>query len=444
MINYPKQFLQNTRDDILSILKSGLSVVEPKLLVKKSLQKLKNNSPELYFSFFNDETPIVLVGAGKAVFSMAEGLKEFIKTTNITGTLIGTIVKNSPFSEVSFLTGGHPLPNAQGITAVKRMQNVINNSSYDTKIIALISGGASSLMSFPEKPLSLNDLRKLYNILINSNLTIQEINIIRAQCSVMAGGGLLKLAYPRKILSLILSDVVGDNLQSIGSGATVLPDENVLPENALSIMKKTKLFPIIPQSVIDFLQQRKRTLNMQNRYSNSRNILIGSNKIALKEMIKCSTKLGYKTELLDNLEKGEVSQLVKNHFSALKKIMGQSNINKQPQMLISGGEGTLSVKGLGTGGRNQHFVLEMVPLIDGLPVIVASIGSDGIDGNSPAAGAIADGRTMHRAELANLVWKEYAENFNSFSFFNSLQDIIITGRTGTNVMDFRLMAICQL
>ncbi|MFC1850074.1 glycerate kinase [candidate division CSSED10-310 bacterium] len=435
---------QDIRQDAHLILQAGLQAVEPANLIQKAIEKLKLERGPVFQSFFEStDQEIILVGAGKAVTAMTRGLLAAMEQRVIRGNTIGSSQAQAPLSTIEYTVGGHPVPDESSLRASQRLISFIENTAASTGIVNLLSGGASSLLSIPEKPLTLADLQQLYQVLIHCGATIDEINCLRKHCSVLAGGGLAKVARPRKVLSFIISDVVGDPLDVIGSGPTA-PDESSFID-AMNIVTHYKLEHKIPATVFNLVQagcngEIPETPGVNDPiFEKVTNIIVGNNHMALEKMAWKAQQLGYEPLILSDLRAGTVHDLAHKHMAIIFQDEPTESQIPPPIAYISGGEGTVNVTGSGKGGRNQEFVLESITAIAGHPIVVASMGSDGIDGNTAAAGAIADGWSLTRARKKALDHHEYLHHNDSFHFFEALHDLIITGPTGTNVMDLRLI-----
>jgi len=292
----------------------------------------------------------------------------------------------------------------------------------------------------------LEDKQQMTKLLLEVGATIHEINALRKHVSRVKGGRLAKLAYPSTLISLILSDVVGDNLDSIASGPTV-PDESTFGD-CLDILKKYELQDKISSSVVEFLKEGAQGEHEETpkaddpAFERTQNVIIGSNILAVKAAEKKAQELGYNSLILSTLIEGETKEVAKVHAAIAKEILRTGNPIEKPACVISGGETTVTIQGQGLGGRNQEFTLAAAIEIDGWDgVVILSGGTDGTDGPTDAAGAIADGMTVNRAKELELDAQASLKENDSYNFFQPLDDLIITGPTHTNVMDLRLVII---
>ncbi|MBN2384513.1 DUF4147 domain-containing protein [bacterium] len=434
---------QRGRRDVLSLIKKAIEAVEPTRLVRQYLDELQAGEPDFYLSYFGpNDRPVLVLGAGKAVTGMTAGLMARLDHRPVSGVIIGPEnASNHEYGTITYFQGGHPLPDENGASGVQRMIKTIRSSGPETDVIVLISGGASVLMTSPVPPFSFDHIRRLNREIVLSGAPIHEINTIRKHCSVLAGGGLARLLYPRRVLTLIISDVIGDPVEMIGSGPTA--DDRSSIGDVFEIVRKYGLPQNLPFPLVTYLEQAssKRAAPRADLFQNVRNTIIASNETAVREVLDQAGSMGYQPIRLMGLEQGPVSELARAHLTELFRYRESHSRQSGPFLFVSGGEATLKVTGPGQGGRNQHFVLELVPEIAGLPLVAASIGTDGIDGNSEAAGAIADGLSLSRACERGLDVHNALGTFDSYHFFQALDDLIITGRTGTNVMDLRLFVL---
>jgi hydroxypyruvate reductase len=290
------------------------------------------------------------------------------------------------------------------------------------------------------------DKQLVTKALLECGATIHEINALRKHISQVKGGRLATLAYPSTMISFILSDVIGDDLDSIASGPTV-PDTSTFSDS-LYILEKYKIKHKVPSAVIEFLEKGVRGDVEETPKADDpvfrqvQNVIIGSNIQAVKASRQTAEELGYNTLLLSTFIEGETKDVAKVHAAIAREIINSGNPVEKPACVISGGETTVTIRGEGLGGRNQEFALAAgIDIKDLKEVIILSGGTDGTDGPTDAAGAIADGTTMERARKLGLDAELYIRENNSYHFFKQLDDLIITGPTFTNVMDLRLIIV---
>jgi len=341
---------------------------------------------------------------------------------------------------------GHPLPDRKGLEGSQEMVRLLGQLTPQDLVIFLISGGGSALLPLPVPGVSLEEKQAATNLLLGCGATIQEINTVRKHLSVIKGGGLAKIVYPATLVTLILSDVIGDPLDAIASGPTV-PDPTTF-EDCARILSRYGLWEKVPLSVANHIREglegRKEETVKENdpAFSKVYNLVVGNNLLAMKAAQKAAKAMGYRTLLLSSLIEGETREVAKVHTAVAKEVLLSGNPISSPACILSGGETTVTLRGKGKGGRNQEFALaSSIELAGWEGIVLLSAGTDGTDGPTDAAGAFADGKTLSRAKTLGLdPWSFLKEN-DSYSFFEQLGDLLMTGPTGTNVMDLRILLI---
>jgi glycerate-2-kinase len=340
----------------------------------------------------------------------------------------------------------HPIPDECGLAGVKSMLEILEDATNRDFVICLLSGGGSALMPYPISGVSLKDKQLTTQIMLKSGATINELNCVRKHLSLVKGGGLARAAFPATILTLILSDVVGDPLDTIASGPTS-PDPTTFA-SAISILKNRNAWKLVPKSVRRVLTRGIAGKISETPKQNDRafqkvtNVIIGNNRTACTAAAKFAESQGAKSLFLTSFMEGEAKE-VGTVVSAIAREFGRnSNHLTSPVAVIMGGETTVTVMGNGRGGRNQEMMLSALLKLEGWKgIAVASIGTDGLDGRTPAAGAIVDGHAFQRARNAGLEPIEFLRNNDSYSFFRKLDDCIITGATGTNLNDVTIAVV---
>jgi glycerate-2-kinase len=341
---------------------------------------------------------------------------------------------------IEFNPATHPVPSQHGCQGVRNMLKLVGHPSRDDLLICLISGGGSALMPLPAKGLSLPDKQKTTQLLIKSGARIDEINTVRKHLSEIKGGRLAEKLYPATVVSLIVSDVVGDRLDSIASGPTV-PDSTTYTD-AYNVLNERKLWDRIPRLVRNHIREGRNGRLPETPKEGSKifkrvhNFLIGTNMESCKAAARALERRGYRTLILSTRIQGEASDVGKVVAAIASSIREKQLPITAPAAIVAGGETTVTVHGNGLGGRNQELVLSAALSIRGLPrTLVSSIGTDGMDGPTRAAGAVADGSTVERGLRRGLDANTYLRENNSHEFFKQLKDLIVTGPTGTNVND---------
>ncbi|MDH4222646.1 MAG: glycerate kinase [candidate division Zixibacteria bacterium] len=435
------------REKALSILQASLKGADPKLCVKRFL-KFENGyiSAGNFRKRLDQIKRIIVAGAGKASALMAQATEEILEDRIDQGIVIAKEGSGVPLEKIKLLFGGHPFPDENGAKGTQEILQMLSEADSNDLVIFLLSGGGSALLVSPVDGVSLKDKKRMVQLLIECGANIDEMNTIRKHISKVKGGRLAKIAYPAQSVSLILSDVIGDRLDSIASGPTA-PDPTTF-DDCFEILNRYKLFSKLPKSIKRFLGKNKD--NQENEthkpgdmvFEKVENVIVGSNLLALEEAEKKAKKLGFNTLLLSSTVSGNTTEAAIEHASLAREIREGLKNPAPPVCLISGGETTVEIKGNGKGGRNQEFVLVSAIHIQGLKdVVISSMNTDGIDGPTDAAGAICDGTTVSRANKLNMNPKDYLKRNDSYYFFEKLGDLIKTGPTNTNVMDIHLILV---
>ena len=385
---------------------------------------------------------IIVVGGGKASGNMAEVLEEILGD-RVTGGVVNVpegMASKYCARKIDLVEAGHPLPTEAGVRGAERMLDLVSGLGPRDLIICLLSGGGSALVTLPADGISLDELREATQLLLKSGASIQEVNAARKHLSKIKGGQLAKAAHPARVITLLISDVVGDRLDTIASGPTY-PDPTTYSD-ALAVIEKYRIVERAPRNILKRLKlgaggKVPETPKPGEKYFlNTFHEIIASNADAVRAAAGVGKSRGFNVSMLTTTMQGEAREVGANLVAIAKDAMEAGKPVSRPALLISGGETTVTVKGEGLGGRNQELVLSAAIGISGLrKVAVASFSTDGIDGPTDAAGAVADGFTLGRAEHLGLDPAAYLERNDSYSFFKELGDLLLTGPTGTNVMD---------
>jgi len=375
---------------------------------------------------------IQVIGAGKASAAMARAV-ETLLGRHITGGWIN--VKDGhtlKLRKIHQQECGHPVPDSRGVEGALRMEEIAAEAGPRDLLIAVISGGASALTPAPVPPMTLSEKQELTKKLLASGATIHEINTVRKHLSSFQGGQLAKRAYPARTIALILSDVIGDDLDVIGSGPTV-GDRSTI-NDASAVLTKYKI-----KQKVDFHETPKPD---DPAFERVQNIIVGCNEQAIAAAARKAKALGYRTMVLSTMIEGETREVAGVHAAIAKEILATGRPLRPPACVLSGGETTVTIRGAGLGGRNQEFVLAAAIALEGADqVTILSAGTDGTDGPTDAAGAIADSKTVLCARALSLDATQYLANNDSYRFFERIHGLVKTGPTGTNVMDVRVMLV---
>ncbi|MFQ5964541.1 MAG: glycerate kinase [Candidatus Scalinduaceae bacterium] len=390
---------------------------------------------------------IYVVGGGKACAPMAKAMEEILGDRLDNGIIIVKYNHGLPLKKIKIVEASHPLPDLSGQKGTSEILKLLSNSGKKDLIICLISGGGSALLVQPHKEITLQDIQTTSNELLACGATIGEINSVRKHLSAIKGGQLAKASYPSTLITLMLSDVVGDPMDVIASGPTV-PDESTF-EDACKVIQKYSLENRIPDGVVKLLE-RGRTGGIEENpkqgnkvFINTQNLIVGSNRIALEAAKKKAEDLGYNTIILSSQVQGESKEAARFFASIAKEIYHTETPISKPACIITGGETTVTIRGNGKGGRNQEFALSAAIEIEGYEgIVVLSGGTDGTDGLTDATGAIVDAHTCRYArEKFYLNSEDYLDRNDSYHFFNKIGQHMITGPTLTNVMDIMLSLV---
>ena len=400
---------------ILRILSAALDAVDPYLAVQKNL-------PDLDGRVFG-------LGIGKAAIPMMDALAARIPiSSGLAVTKFGSGLTRDSYT---IIEGGHPLPDARSLYAGEKVFEFVSSLQEADTLVCLISGGGSALVTAPYVPLE--DLQTLTSLLLASGARIDEINILRRQLDRIKGGGLADVTKAH-IISLILSDVIGNPLEAIASGPTV-PNPTTR-EDAIAVLKKYGLEKQVPGPVYQFLLSMNSPLAWEggsSRWERVQNIIIGDNQLASRAALRQAEDEGFLTEILTNELQGEAREV---GVMLAQQLRDEFVKRPRPFCLIAGGETTVRVKGQGRGGRNQELALSAVNELAGLEnVVLISLATDGDDGPTDAAGAVVTGESAQRAESLGLSAADYLSHNDAYPFFQALGDLMETGPTGTNVND---------
>ena len=391
---------------------------------------------------------IFVVGAGKASASMAKAVERALGARISSGLINVKYGHTDKLKRIELNECGHPKPDEAGVRGAARIAAIAQQAGERDLVIAVMSGGGSALLPAPAPPVTLEEKQAITGLLLDCGANIHEINAVRKHISSIKGGQLARLAFPATAIALLLSDVIGDNLDVIGSGPTA-PDASTFAD-ALAILRKYGIDTKAPASVLVRLKRGAAGEITETpkpgdpALSRTQNVVVGSNILAVNAAAAKASELGFRAMVLSTFIEGETRDVARMHAAIAKQARLYGQPARAPVCFISGGETTVTIRGNGKGGRNQEFALAAAIDIAGLEnVLVLSGGTDGTDGPTDAAGAMADGHTCERAEKLGLAAKEFLANNDSYNFFKPLDDLLFTGPTKTNVMDVRLIMVGQ-
>jgi glycerate 2-kinase len=392
---------------------------------------------------------VILVGFGKAGVPMAAALEQIIGDRLDAGLVVVKYGHGGELSRTRVIEAGHPEPDEAGQRGAAEILDLLEaRLSERDLLLIVVSGGGSALVPAPVEGVSLADKKRATSALLRSGATIHELNAIRKHLSRIKGGGMLSHARGATVVTLMLSDVVGDDMSTIASGATV-PDPTTFAD-CLGIVRKYGLESDFPAAIMARLQAGaageipETPKPGTGAAARVQNVIVGSNFMALEAAAQKTSELGFTPVILSSSIEGNTADIARLHVALAREVLSTGHPTPKPCGLISGGETTLKVTGAGKGGRNQEFVLWCAREVSGWEhrdLLFASLGSDGTDGPTDAAGAVADPETARRAEGQGLSIDDHLGRNDSYNFFKPLGDLILTGPTRTNVMDLRFVLI---
>jgi glycerate 2-kinase len=390
---------------------------------------------------------LFVVGVGKGVDLTGELWEDLLEDYLTEGILVvRDRLPRRPLRRISIVAAGHPIPDRRGQVATQRCLRLLKKAQRNDKVIFLLMGGASSLLVKPAPGLTLEDKRAVTDHLLKSGMNIGEINCVRKHLSSVKAGGILRAAYPGKVITLAVSDVIGNDPTVIGSAPTF--HDPTTFRNAWTLLERYNLLEKIPTRVRRYLLRGVQgmipeTMKPNNRLAaQSPFILLASNRDALVAAKHKAESLGFGVTILTSELSGDTQTRARELCSLLKETHDGRKKYHLPHCLLLGGETTVKVQGKGKGGRNQEFALaSAIELMGRSGIYMLSAGSDGSDGPTKAAGAFADGGTISRAHAIGLDPHSFLHNSDSYNFFRPLQDLFSPGPTGTNVLDFKIVLL---
>lgn len=409
--------MNRNRELVNNLISYVLKSIDPYDKTLEKLEKICKPAGKVYLVAFG-KSSVKMARAAIDVFEVEKG----VVVTN-------EDVKKIKNSKIEYIKGGHPIPNKNSVKGAKRAIEILQNARDEDLILVMISGGGSALFEYPKVKLGV--LENITDLLMKKGADINELNTVRKSLSFVKGG---KLPFYTRatIISFVMSDVVGDDLAIIASGPTF--PQSVDQKMALEILEKYEI--VLPQKVKEMVLSEK-----EKTQKDVEHILVASNKDACLAAKKFLKKEGLKSIYLGSAIQGEAREVAKALGGFYVETAKEHNDFTPPIAFVSGGETTVSVKGNGKGGRNQEMALAMARVVAGKDITFVSFGTDGVDGRSPAAGAIVDGTTLERAKKSKLDYRFFLDNNDSFTFFDKLSDAIVTGPTGTNVTDVQIAIV---
>lgn len=431
--------LPSLRRDARAIFDAALRAADPRQAVERALARYHNRlllNGQPIFDFTRGR--IIVVGAGKAGAPMAQAVEDIAQSDKNIGAVTVKYDHLAPTRAITLYEAGHPLPDENTLLATRALVALLDGVTENDLVLCLFSGGGSALMEWLVDGVTLADLRVFTNELLRCGATIYELNTLRKHISRVKGGQIARLAQPAQVVSLILSDVLGSPLDVIASGPTA-PDTSTFA-NCLKIVDKYRLRETFPPAIIAHYERGARgeipdTPKPDDPlFQRVTNVIIADNQIACESAAEEARTRGYTVHLLSTQMQGEARELGRElgrtaRTAADKKVCW-----------LGGGEPTVKLRGAGKGGRAQELALAASREIDGgTEIVVLSAGTDGTDGPTDAAGALADNTTVTRARTLGMDPTAFLENNDAYPFFAALDDLVMTGPTNTNVNDLMIV-----
>jgi len=415
--------------------RAALDAVEPAAAVRRHVRREGDVllvADQLYD--LGDYERVFVVGGGKAAVPMAAAIAEILGARLAEGVVVTKYehVRGRSIPRIEVIEAAHPVPDENSVRGARAVAGLAEQATGRDLMVCLISGGGSALLTLPVPGLTLADLQSLTDALLRCGASINEINTVRKHCSGIKGGNLARLAAPAQVITLVLSDVVGDPLDVIASGPTV-PDTTTVAD-AREVLSRYGISAALPwqgtpkpgDAVFDKVQ----------------NVVVGSNRLAALAAVDKARELGFDALLLSTYVEGEAREAGRVAAALAKGIRTHGDPLSPPACLVWGGETTVTVRGEGLGGRNQELALAAALALDGWPgVLVMALATDGTDGPTDAAGAIVTGETLARARERGLDVRAALEANDSYHFFDALGGLIRIGPTGTNVNDLLFVLV---
>ncbi|MEB2843313.1 glycerate kinase type-2 family protein [Endobacterium cereale] len=380
----------------------------------------------------------VVVGAGKGAAQMAQAL-ETLWDEELSGVVVTRYGYGCETENIEIIEAAHPVPDAAGLAASGRLVETIADLTEDDLVIALICGGGSALLPAPPQGMTLEDEIAINQVLLASGAPIAAMNIVRKHLSTIKGGRLAASTRAR-VVSLIVSDIPGDNPAHVASGPTI-PDDSTR-HDALAVIRQYKLS--LPQAALDHLHSKRADAPLSDDvvFANHSHHMIASAAISLEAAAAAARTENIEAAILSDSIEGEARDVALVHAAIAREIAERNRPFTKPALLLSGGETTVTLRSSGgRGGRNGEFALAMALAIDGHDIEVLAADTDGIDGSESNAGAFCDGATVRRLRAANLDPQKMLDDNDSYSAFAAIDDLFVTGPSGTNVNDFRAILI---
>ena len=436
--------LPQLRESARQIWEAALEAARPEVCIPRAIQPTDDG-----FIVYGQEISVrgrlFVIGAGKAGAGMAQVVDRLFAGRITAGLVITKYGHALPTEQIQIFEAGHPVPDRAGELAVEGMREILRDLDEQDVVLCLISGGGSALLPLPAAGVSLREKQEVTGDLLGAGATIFELNAVRKHLSLMKGGQLLRWTAPARVVSLIMSDVIGDSIEFIASGPTA-PDTTTFAD-ALAILGKYGIS--IQSGVRERLESGARGEIPETPkhddpiFERVANHIIANNRLLVEAALAKSRELGFETLLLSSEVEGEARDVGRFFASVAKEITASGNPISAPACILASGETTVTVRGRGTGGRNQEMALAWAIKMQASlhPICFASVATDGTDGPTNAAGGLVDPLTCSRALELNLEPTEFLRDNDSFTFLRTVRDLITTGPTQTNLMDLQILLV---
>ena len=414
-----------------------LKEITPEKLVAESYHLNEHKFTVLNKTYDLDEYKnIYLLGSGKAVIPMAEEVESILKPFLKKTLLVGPYDSDKTFDSGSYIQSTHPLPSVKSIDSAKALQEILQNMDKDDLFIYVLSGGNSALVELPEETISLNEFQEVTRLMLHSGMPIEKMNSVRKHLSQVKGGKLAQQTKAKGVV-LVLSDVIGDDLYAIGSAPFYCDHTSF--DDAKEALNTYGVYEKMPESIQTFFKEGISGMHPETPKTPSEHIdhhIVGSNRIVLEKAAQLLQKEGMDTSIIDESLHGDIDETSNKLLEFFKSHQDRTCA------YIFGGEVTVVVKGEGKGGRNQHLCLNILTQCDlSCGITFLSAATDGVDGNSNAAGALIDTHSHIDAKVRNIDPQHYLDSFDSNSFFEQTGELLITGPTHNNLLDIMIMLI---
>lgn len=424
---------ERLREHALRIVRDTIEAADPRPLVTRAIDEMHL-----------DPDRVIVVSVGKAAVAMAAGARAALGSERLNGIVVAPTRSGAEIPGLHVFEAAHPLPGASSVAAAEAVVRLLEQTSDADDVLLLLSGGASSLLAYPAGDVTIQDYARVTSLLLEHGAGIHALNSVRKHIDRLKGGQLARLAAPARVHALLLSDVVDDREDTIGSGPAA-PDTTTYQE-AIWNLHTLECWAGTPERVRRHLERgRDGELPETPRpgdplFDRVTTQVIGSNALARNAAADAARALGYDVVVQEQPITGEAREAGVAFVRAALQLHDRAA--GRPIALIGGGETTVTVTGDGRGGRNQELALAAALVLDGIDdVLVASVGTDGIDGPTSVAGAIADGESVRRAAARGVDARASLDDNDAFGFFGALHDLVLTGPTGTNLLDVQVALI---